>query len=244
MERAIDLLGTIFLNHKVCKSHGIDHAIKVMQNAEKALQEENLPTRIQQAVKYAALLHDADDRKFFPEHHNFENARAIIRECIIQQEDEPHIIRMIELVSAAKNGNEIPADCKKHKWMLIPRWCDRIEALGWGGVVRCWDYTRTAGRPLYTENTKRATSLNDLHQNIATPDRYQAYRLRGDSESMIDHYYDKILHIGEYTSNTWINGEMRSRMMAMEFLCLFFGRRGFLNDADYDMAVELSKQER
>ena len=76
----------------VCKSHGISHAIAVLDHSIKALEagNYNLTPAEELAVKLAGLLHDADDSKFFPSNKNFENLRYIIR-------DQPeHVVNLTQ----------------------------------------------------------------------------------------------------------------------------------------------------
>src|SRR5204863_4319085 len=80
----------------------------------------------------AALLHDADDRKFFGDS-NYKNARYLLRK--IPEGDVELVVHMIDLVSTSKNGNSTPV--ASSGWLLIPRYCDRLEAVGKIGIERC-----------------------------------------------------------------------------------------------------------
>ena len=75
MLQYIDKLRIILETNNVCSSHGIDHAINVMKNAEKAIEQTELiiDNKSKECILLAALLHDADDKKFFPNNNNFEN---------------------------------------------------------------------------------------------------------------------------------------------------------------------------
>lgn len=271
-------LSTILEKYNICKSHGIKHAISVCENARKALEYSNITPTQKRNVMLASLLHDADDRKFFPNNHNYENARCVIQHTPnITHEDEQEIVYMIDLVSASKNKDTIPLDLKYHE-MLYPRWADRLEALGWGGIVRCWDYTITSKRPLYIPHTiyaiskqdlltqtneykcpdiinlltsgkeptskepfivyqtLKTTSLKCLREEIATSTRYQSYK--GVSVSMIDHYYDKLLHILVNTGNPYFDQEFHSRMTIMEEFCLDFGKKGYVDYEWYQRSLQ------
>jgi hypothetical protein len=80
MDNYIYKLNIILSTHNVCLSHGITHAIAVMHHAENALNHTTFKfdEKIKRCVKLAALLHDADDRKFFPNNQNYENLRQIL----------------------------------------------------------------------------------------------------------------------------------------------------------------------
>jgi hypothetical protein len=84
MNTIIEKLEQLLANADVCPSHGIEHAICVMNHAQKALEaitEEitgEITEEITEAILLAALLHDADDRKFFPMNDNYQNLRQML----------------------------------------------------------------------------------------------------------------------------------------------------------------------
>jgi hypothetical protein len=45
---------------------------------------------------------------------------------------------MISYVSASANGNKIPEIALEFPEFLWPRFCDRLEAIGTIGAVRCY----------------------------------------------------------------------------------------------------------
>jgi hypothetical protein len=45
---------------------------------------------------------------------------------------------MISYVSASANGNRVPERAESEPYLLWPRWCDRLEAIGPIGAVRCY----------------------------------------------------------------------------------------------------------
>jgi uncharacterized protein len=233
VDDAAILLDAILAKHSVCKSHGIGHAKMVMMHAQRALRSSKLKISESErlAVLLAALLHDADDRKFFPRNHNYENARDILK--TVCSELEARVVTMIGYVSAAKNGDTKPEESKESPWVLYPRYADRLEAIGWIGVVRCWEYTLSTSRPLFTENTPVAKNKDELWK-IATVERFTEYK--GNSASMVDHYYDKLLRIGLFESgNSYLDDEAAKRQEQPIALCLKFGE-GKLTDAFFELA--------
>lgn len=242
LDAATTALGKILDEAKVCRSHGLNHAIRVMHHTKKALEcapeSFKLTPRTKLAILLAALLHDADDRKFFPEHKNFENARRILKELFnaIEQEEydssfEECIIRMIDLVSASKNGCDVPDDAKEFPWLLYPRYGDRLESIGWIGAVRTWEYTTTKSRELFTSETPRAKTLDEL-KTIASKERFVKYvKDDGNSASMMDHYYDKLLHLADVNNgfgsgNSYLDGTAKKRIYPLYSVCLAFGACG------------------
>lgn len=204
-----DELRELMRDHDI-GGHGIDHMIAVMEHAKKAVAYENLPVYTKEKIIFASLLHDADDPKIFKD--NTDNARTILHksitdeylisllentissitpEILIQYRDGfiSDIIELINLVSCSKNGNSDP----EFSWMAIPRDCDRLEAIGEIGIKRCDEYSASINTPDYVDETPRVYTEEELWK-IATPERFNKYRK---SVSKIDHYYDKLLHIGK-----------------------------------------------
>jgi HD superfamily phosphodiesterase len=127
----IKVLDRILTTHNVCTSHGTRHAIAVSLHAINALKENSYPiTQTESlAIVLAALLHDADDHKFFPKNDNYQNLRSIL-----QSEPETSkydfielVVYMVGLVSSSANGDNIPHEIHKDSsyWKLIPRYADR-----------------------------------------------------------------------------------------------------------------------
>jgi len=147
---------------------------------------------------------------------------------------------MIDLVSSSKNKDSTFTEADY--WMLIPRWSDRLEAVGWIGIVRCWDYCKSKGSPLWTENTLKAKDYSDLYERVAPPERYIDYN--GKSSSFMDHIYDKLLHLGAETGNKYIDLEMKKRIPIMKDLCILFGKLGFVPNYIYNIALREIKDEK
>jgi uncharacterized protein len=149
-EKYINKLDDILKINNVCLSHGIQHAISVMSNAKNCMiankiiindKTIELSHEEYKAILLAALLHDADDKKFFPSNKNYENLRYIL-----EGENDNLInlvVTMVDLVSSSKNGDRIPDFIKDKLWMLIPRYADRLEAIGMIGIERCYKYGKT-----------------------------------------------------------------------------------------------------
>ena len=239
MQNHITDLNNILTAASVCKSHGIDHALAVLSHSINALEsyDYGLNSQEELAIKFAALLHDADDIKFFPNNKNYENLRQII--C-----DQPnHVIdltiRMVEIVSSSKNADNVPDDIKGKEWMLIPRFADRVEAIGLIGVERCFQYNKTKAQPLYLLDTPRVKSEDEIWQ-IATKPRYNSYV--GKSRSMMCHYYDKLLRLGMFeTSNPYLLRISRERNQVTIRFVLYFSSLDVMTDNDITKWIENEK---
>lgn len=126
-------------------SHGMGHCLTVLDHMHKALQPEysqiTLSEERKLTLQLAALLHDADDRKYFKES---QNAYDIINQSFEGGEEmdvvliREETLKMIDYVSASKNGNKVPEEAYSEPEWLWPRCCDRLEAIGVIGAVRCY----------------------------------------------------------------------------------------------------------
>jgi uncharacterized protein len=236
MNKCIEQLNIILTNANVCKSHGINHAVTVMEHSILALESKEyfISNEQKEAVKLAALLHDADDKKFFPEHKNYDNLRFILTD---KSSDFVNlVITMVSLVSSSLNADRIPDDAAKNEWMLIPRYADRVEAIGLVGIERCFQYNKTINCSLYTEFTPRAKTVDEIFL-IATKERYNNYK--GNSVSMIDHYYDKLIRINNILidNDYLVNLADKRNQVIIKFI-LWFGEKGTINNEEIEQFIE------
>lgn len=194
---------------QIDEGHGIGHALRVLNLSKRAILYEKLTTEQSLCVQLAALLHDAEDEKFFPGGDGI--VETIVEKCAPEMpEINKTVSLMISWVSTSKNGNKIPEDSEP--WMLIPRWCDRLEAIGNIGILRCYQYSIKKGMMFRTKSTPSIFNMEQL-KHVAPKSRYESYV--GKSDSMIDHYYDKLVHIGLDSSlcgNKFLLQESEKRM--------------------------------
>jgi len=197
----------------------------VWKHALKALYEEpDLSGDQRLAVELGALLHEVDDHKLFSD-------GGCLDEILTQSlpSSHHHIIpwvkRMVELVPCSSNGNHVGDE---PHWYYIPRDADRIEANGAIGILRWYKHNQTTKQPLYLPTTPRATTVEELYA-IATPERFARYSQGGQSESGMDHFYDKLLHLNHIASgNSYLKEAMAGRHKVVEDYALGFGRLGEL----------------
>ncbi len=223
-------LKTFLESKNICESHGLKHMFRVMVLCENAcIEEHDLSNRTKHLICCAGLLHDVDDKKLFPESVDYDNLRLLMKSY--PKEDVDLVVEMVSYVSSSINGDTVPKNAIENPWLLYPRHADRIEAIGKVGMIRCYQYNSGKKHPLFTEKTTRAINEKDLWENIATKERYNLYN--GSSESMVDHYYDKLLRLGMFeTSNKYLNNEKNNKIKPMVDFVLHFGETGEIN---YDM---------
>ena len=234
--RVKESLAVLFKNHGVDESHGIQHAEAVLAHAELAIRASPSPLDAQSslAVSLAALLHDADDRKYFKpvagSLKELQNATRIMQECGVQQDVLTKCLQMISLVSCSKNGNSCPTECVAKPFLLWPRWADRLEAAGEIGVARCYMYNRHIDAPLDSEHTPKPLSVQQIFE-FANEERFKAYQASGGvSNSFMDHFYDKLLQVArppsEIVRNPYLEAEAERRVAPLIAVCLAYGKTG------------------
>lgn len=231
---------------RIKDSHGWKHVKAVYHHTYQAIlahqrqQKQvalSLSSQVVMEIHIAALLHDVDDRKYFPTHQNDDNARRIMVDAQVPKERTHSILYMISLVSCSKNGNHVPASIMNSKnqfHLLIPRWADRLEAVGEKGVIRCYQYNREHGHDLSSADSPRPQSLSQIWE-YATPERFANYQVKGTSKDMISHYYDKLLHVAcpppTAVRNAYLEAQAKESAHALIQVCLRFGKTGVVDEA-------------
>lgn len=245
---------------RIQESHGIVHVRAVVHHAARAIEchRDAVPpnivisTTMAWQIQLAALLHDVDDHKYFPHHKNYENARRLMADGGVPTDCVELILYMIGLVSCSVHGNDVPeriiANGEYH--LLIPRWADRLEAVGVVGVVRCYQYNVEHSLPLCSITSPRAVTVDEVWR-YATPERFAAYQARGGtSDDMISHYYDKLLHVARPPPPDRVRNTYLEQMAAVSSaagsplveVCLRYGRTGQVDETYIrDLARQLER---
>ena len=110
--------------------------------------------------------------------------------------------------------------------MLIPRYADRLEAIGIIGIQRCYQYTITTQAPLYTPATLRAQDVDTILEEAKR--RYPNYN--GNSVSMVDHFYDKLIGVSIFPiKNDYFDAESEKRRQPLIDFLLYFGKNGTID---------------
>ncbi len=146
--------------------HGILHTLRVVKNAKMLNSDGEGDDFI---ITLSALLHDADDRKLFPETAgNNGNARKILEKNGVSEEITEKIIEIINSVSFT--SGKIPETLEGK----IVQDADRLDAIGAVGIARCFSYGGNHNRPIYEETD---------------------FSGGGDGNSSIAHFYSKLLKL-------------------------------------------------
>ena len=140
------------------------------------------------------------------------------------------VVRMIDWVSCSKNGNACPEAARTQPELLWPRWADRLEAAGEIGVARCYMHNCHAGAPLSVESTPRPATEAEAFA-LATEERFAEYqRSGGNSDSMMDHYFDKLLQVArppvDLVRNAYLEAKAAERAAPLLKICLSYGATG------------------
>merc|ERR1712013_597732 len=210
-----DKLQALFTSVGMPESHGMAHCLVVLGHMEKAISAadptviKNLTSQKIFTLRLASLLHEADDHKYFK---NSTNVKDILEDALPGNENKVKIIsdveEMISYVSASANGNSVPPGARADPTLLWPRFCDRLEAIGVVGAVRCYQYNRETTAPLMLDTTPRP----------------------GSEQEMMDHYYDKLLQIAHFdpavVCNAYLQEVASDRVRPLVEICLEYGRTG------------------
>ena len=235
-------LNKLFTEKKMPESHGLNHCLTVLGHMETAIASglanssgsSLITPQKDLTLKLAALLHEADDHKYFPDNKEFQNARMICDQSIPSEFENKtdvisEVILMISLVSASVNGNSVPEAAKCDPTLLWPRYCDRLESIGVIGAVRCYQYTHESGEALMIETTPRPKTEEEVWSEVKEA-RWNGYQSGINSASMMDHYYDKLLHIAkfdmDFICNEYLVSEAKKRVQPLVDVCVESGLSG------------------
>ena len=146
----------------------------------------------------------------------------ILEVCSISLDNIDKIVQMISWVSSSKNGDNILEECNGKEYLLIPRYADRLEALGIIGLERTLNYTLHKGNPLFIVTTPNPRiTIEEIYTSKVTHTRYESYS--GTSVNMIYHFYDKLLRFGNYPiQNSYFDEECMTRQKPLEYIALLF----------------------
>jgi len=199
-------------------------------------------------IIYIAFCHDLDDSKYSQKPQEHSNTRAFLNK--IGKNDEyfvNEVIKGIDCVSYRKNKNNLPEEYKDRLWMLIPRYADRLEAIGYVGLFRSCEFTKEVGMKIIVDDTPEPKDYADIW-NYATEERTQRYY--GTSASMIDHYFDKLLIMTKQsTFNQYLDKLLEKRTKVVLDFIIKYSQKTYKElaksgELTIDHLIELTKQKK
>jgi len=154
--------------------HDAEHSLRVYRMAVRiASEEEGANVYL---VALAALLHDVDDVKLFPDHRFYENAYSFMSKEGVPLALQERVTRIISQVSF-KGKDTMKPDTLEGE---IVQDADRLDAIGAIGIGRAFAYGGSHHRKLYDPNEKPMMEMDEA-----------TYRSR--HSSTITHFYEKLL---------------------------------------------------
>lgn len=218
--------------NEIPDDHGLKHYIDVYECAKPATVALTPDQRL--AVLLACLLHDVDDRKLkrftfvgsvrlplpteeaaTPLTTAYPVAASFLLDIEVSTVIRTLTLEMIDLVSTSKNGDRAPLESDK-LWMLIPRDCDRLQALGKIGAQRCMEYTVRTGMPLVTPTTSLPCNEAELKEVMKTRTLEAYVASGGVSASMLDHYMDKLFNLKPGSGNVVLEAAFAAEIAIMK----------------------------
>lgn len=164
--------------------HDFLHTLRVLNNACNI--QKNAGGDIY-LITFAALLHDADDKKLFPETAGeYHNARMILNKNGADEEDTEKIIEIIRTVSFSSGIDAKSIEAK------VVQDADRLDAIGAIGIARCFAYGASHGRSIYNEEDFIGNNMRE-------------------SKSSIAHFYQKLLKLESLMKTEYGKNEAAKR---------------------------------
>ena len=153
--------------------HDYHHMLRVASTASMLAREEKADAFI---VELAALLHDVDDVKLFPETAEGKlHARSFMARWKLDGETVERVIHIIEQVSFKGTDSEVPDSIEG----MCVQDADRLDAIGAIGIARAFAYGGNHNRPLYDPEVPPMLDMDE-----------KAYR--GRKSHTLNHFYEKL----------------------------------------------------
>ncbi len=210
IENAIEYVKRIFADD--CSGHDYYHTMRVYRLAVQIAERENADMLI---VQLAALLHDVDDAKFFPETcENKKNAVDFMTSNGVDGKIIDSVCRIIDEVSFAGTDSVVPSTIEGK----CVQDADRLDAMGAIGIARVFAYGGSKGRKIYDPYIKPLMNM-----------KKDEYRQNHNSTS-INHFYEKLLLLKDMMNTETAKKMAEHRQAVMveyleEFLAEWEGER-------------------
>lgn len=214
---------------KIPNHHGFKHFEAVLLNSRNVLDGIELDDDIYLAIILACILHDVDDRKLkkclLPsdlleikdaKEGSYPIASTMMQREAVAPETINLVTKMIDLVSTSKNGDVVSKEVEEKPWLLIPRDCDRLEAIGMVGVQRCIETTISLGNPLVHPSDPLPTNDTELAEVMKGRSLSDYKKSGGESKSMVSHYLEKLLHLKASPGSKYMEKLFKERIDEMK----------------------------
>lgn len=153
--------------------HGIQHALRVFNNAKKIIAREGGNEKI---VLTSALIHDTIDKKLFDDvNKRIELVKGFLKSNNYSEKEIDEIMYIITNISW-NNGENKQLDSLNAK---IVRDADRLDAIGVMGIIRTIEYGNSHNRNFYDEKNIKNTGNEYLFGEV--------------TNSTLSHFYEKLL---------------------------------------------------
>lgn len=173
IDKALEYIKELFANDS--SGHDYFHTLRVYQTATEIARQEQADVTI---VQLAALLHDVDDEKLFPETHaDKKNAVDFMTANGVDAETIRRVCKIIGEVSFAGTDSVVPGTIEGK----CVQDADRLDAIGAIGIARTFAYGGSRGRKIYDPEIRPKIGMSK-----------EAYRNNINSPS-INHFYEKLL---------------------------------------------------
>jgi len=224
---AIDYVREVCQQYHVDDTHGLSHALAVVKHLRVAIETDTifyLDYETRQNLLLTGMLHDIDDHKYYPITAN--NALNFLITKFDMNRTQK-ILKWISYIPTSFNGNSIPIEVIDQPWILWPRYCDRIEAVGSVGISRVIEYSHLHNVPDFAETAPKPLTYDEVLRCV-TPERFGNYiKNNGVSSSCIDHIYDKLLHICDVdTQSPYITQRLSEGKQCLIDFCLQYSNSG------------------
>jgi len=183
--------------------HGIQHALRVYNNAKKINKIEHGNEKI---VLTAALIHDTVDKKLFD---NFEERLEYVAKFLsINGYTDIEIEEIIYIISNISWNNGVNSELTGLNAKIV-RDADRLDAIGAMGIIRTIEFGNSKNRDFYDDSNIKYVNGKKEFDNI--------------TQSTLSHFYEKLLLLKDnlHTDTAKKMAEKRHNFM-IEFLNEFY----------------------
>ena len=183
--------------------HDRFHTFRVMRTASKLARTEGADEFVS---VLAALLHDVDDRKLFPDSEGLPNASSFLEREKVDSETARAVLAVIPEISFKGTGSVIPSTPEGR----CVQDADRLDALGAIGIARTFAFGGSRGRAMYDPDVPPVMNMN--------AEQYRTAR-----STSVNHFYEKLFLLGEMMNTESGRREAERREAFMRsFLDEFF----------------------